>query len=32
MKLIAHNFWLKALSLVIAIVLWLLVTRGITNL
>lgn len=32
MKLLTHNFWLKALAVVIAVVLWLLVTRGVTNL
>ena len=32
MRLLTHNFWLKALSVVIAVLLWLLVTRGVTNL
>lgn len=32
MKVLTHNLGLKALSVVIAVVLWLLVTRGVTNL
>ena len=31
MKWLTHNFYLKILSLGIAVILWLLVTRGVTN-